>query len=172
MLKSFLREKDFARKNLDKTRPQLIKGVGVRTVLAEAYHIPSGSMEPTPLVGDWLLVNKLRFGPHIPFTKLRLPGYAELKRSDVDVFVSPPQDPSIRISPDEITPTLIKRVAGVAGDTLLMLDRGTSSCWETIATTRLTAATMVLYRWRMSAARRCWSTTRTTRRTVSTTFAL
>src|SRR4051812_31959466 len=39
-----------------------------RVALAEANRIPSGSMEPTLLVGDWLFVNKLRFGPHIPFT--------------------------------------------------------------------------------------------------------
>jgi signal peptidase I len=36
--------------------------VGTRQLLAEAYRIPSGSMEPTLLVGDWLFVNKLRFG--------------------------------------------------------------------------------------------------------------
>ncbi len=94
----------------------------VRIALAEPYHIPSGSMEPTLLVGDWLFVNKLRFGPHVPFTSLRLPGYAEPARGDVVVFVSPPQDPTIRIAPDEITPTLVKRIAGSAGDTLLMRD--------------------------------------------------
>ena len=47
-----------------------------RQALAEAYRIPSGSMEPTLLVGDWLFVNKLRYGPHIPFTDRNLPGYA------------------------------------------------------------------------------------------------
>src|SRR5678816_3083367 len=44
--------------------------LGTRQLLAEAFRIPSGSMEPTLLVGDWLFVNKLRFGPHIPFTCL------------------------------------------------------------------------------------------------------
>jgi signal peptidase I len=98
--------------------------IGVATVtrvaLAEAYHIPSGSMEPTLLVGDWLYVNKLRYGPHIPFTHLRLPGYAEPRRHDVAVFESPPQDPSIRIAPDAVTPLLVKRIVGVGGDTLAM----------------------------------------------------
>jgi signal peptidase I len=93
---------------------------GTRQLLAEAYRIPSGSMEPALLVGDWLFVNKLRFGPHIPFTSYSLPGYASPKRGDVTVFVSPPQDPTIRISPDQVTPTLVKRIVGVAGDTLLM----------------------------------------------------
>ena len=94
--------------------------LGARELLAEAYRIPSGSMEPTLLVGDRLFINKLRYGPHIPFTRLSLPGYATPRRGDVTVFVSPPQDPTIRISPDEVAPTLVKRIVGVAGDTLLM----------------------------------------------------
>jgi signal peptidase I len=93
---------------------------GARTLLAEAFRIPSGSMEPTLQVGDWLFVNKLRLGPHIPFTHAVLPGYAEPRRNDVVVFVSPPQDPAIRISPDEVTPMLVKRIVGVGGDTLFM----------------------------------------------------
>ncbi len=91
-----------------------------RVALAEAYYIPSSSMEPTMLVGDRLFVNKLRFGPHIPFTSVNLPGYAEPVRGDIAVFVSPPQDPSIRITPDDVTPTLVKRIVGVGGDTLYM----------------------------------------------------
>src|ERR1051325_1623306 len=86
--------------------------LGTRQLVAEAFRIPSGSMEPTLLVGDWLFVNKLRFGPHIPFTNYSLPGYASPKRGDVTVFISPAQDASIRISPDEVTPTLVKRIVG------------------------------------------------------------
>jgi signal peptidase I len=100
--------------------PALAIFLGTRQLLAEAFRIPSGSMEPTLLVGDWLFVNKLRFGPHIPFTSQSLPGYASPKRGDVTVFISPPQDVTIRISPDQVTPTLVKRIVGVAGDTLLM----------------------------------------------------
>lgn len=100
--------------------PALAIFLGTRQLLAEAYRIPSGSMEPTLLVGDWLFVNKLRFGPHIPFTSQSLPGYANPKRGDVAVFISPPQDLSIRIAPDEVAPTLVKRIVGVPGDTLLM----------------------------------------------------
>jgi signal peptidase I len=91
-----------------------------RTMLAEAYRIPSGSMEPTLLVGDWLFVNKVRYGPHIPLTNRSLPGYAAPKRGDVVVFESPPQDPAIRITPDDITPVLVKRLVGMPGDTILM----------------------------------------------------
>lgn len=94
--------------------------LGTRQLLAEAFRIPSGSMEPTLLVGDWLFVNKLRYGPHIPFTHVSLPGYAAPRRGDVAVFVSPPQDLTIRISPDQVAPILVKRIVGVGGDTLLM----------------------------------------------------
>lgn len=100
--------------------PALAIFLGTRQLLAEAYRIPSGSMEPTLLVGDWLFVNKLRLGPHVPFTNYSLPGYANPERGDVVVFVSPPQDLSIRITPDEVTPTLVKRIVGIPGDTLLM----------------------------------------------------
>ncbi|HYV97189.1 MAG TPA: signal peptidase I [Gemmatimonadaceae bacterium] len=94
--------------------------LAVRIALAEPYHIPSESMVPTLLKGDWLYVNKLRYGPHIPFTHARLPGYATPKAGDVVVFVSPPQVPEIRITPTEITPTLVKRIVGNPGDTLVM----------------------------------------------------
>jgi signal peptidase I len=100
--------------------PALAIFLGTRQLLAEAFRIPSGSMEPTLLVGDWLFVNKLRFGPHVPFMNHSLPGYASPKRGDVVVFTSPPQDLSIRITPDDVTPTLVKRIVGIAGDTLLM----------------------------------------------------
>jgi len=100
--------------------PALLLFLGTRQLLAEAYRIPSGSMEPTLLVGDWLFVNKLRLGPHIPFTSRSLRGYAIPHRGDVVVFTSPRQDFSIRITPDDVTPTLVKRIVGIAGDTLLM----------------------------------------------------
>jgi signal peptidase I len=100
--------------------PAIAIFLGTRTLLAEAYRIPSGSMEPTLQVGDWLFVNKLRLGPHIPFTHHALPGYAQPRRNDVVVFVSPPQDPAIRISPNDVTPMLVKRIVGIGGDTLLM----------------------------------------------------
>src|SRR5215203_4943221 len=80
--------------------PALAIFLGARQLLTEAFRIPSGSMEPTLLVGDRLFVNKLRLGPHIPFTSYSLPGYASPKRGDVTVFISPPQDVTIRIAPD------------------------------------------------------------------------
>jgi len=93
----------------------------VRAFLVEAYRIPSPSMVPTLLVGDWLFVNKLRFGPHVPFTHTSLPGYADPKRGDVVVFESPYQADEAEIGNDPI-PTLVKRLVGVGGDTLYMRD--------------------------------------------------
>ena len=48
-------------------------------------------MIPTLLVGDWLFVNKLVYGPHIPFTSSRIPGYKDPQRLDIVVFKSPTQ---------------------------------------------------------------------------------
>ena len=93
----------------------------VRAFLVEAFRIPSPSMVPTLLVGDWLFVNKLRYGPHIPFTKTSLPGYADPKRGDVVVFESPYQADEAAIGNDPI-PTLVKRMVGMGGDTLYMRD--------------------------------------------------
>src|ERR1700704_2430048 len=58
----------------------------VKTLFIEAFRIPSGSMIPTLLIGDWLFVNKLVYGPHIPFTSIVLPGYASPHHGDVVVF--------------------------------------------------------------------------------------
>jgi signal peptidase I len=88
----------------------------IRTLFVEAFRIPSGSMIPTLLVGDWLFVNKLAYGPTIPFTNSHLPGYSSPKHGDVVVFVSPYQADN---APD-FTPTLVKRLIGMPGDTLLM----------------------------------------------------
>src|SRR4029077_852505 len=90
----------------------------VKTLFVEAYRIPSGSMIPTLLVGDWLFVNKLAYGPTIPFTNSHLPGYTDPKHGDVVVFVSPYQADN---APD-FTPTLVKRLIGMPGDTLFMRD--------------------------------------------------
>ena len=92
---------------------------GVRQFLVEAYRIPSGSMIPTLLVGDWLFVNKLRYGPAIPFTSTLLPGYAEPRRGEVLVFVSPYQPDEAERGEDP-TPTLVKRMVAAGGDTIHM----------------------------------------------------
>jgi signal peptidase I len=84
----------------------------IRTFLVEAFKIPSGSMERTLLVGDFLLVNKLVYGAEVPFTHKRLPRLREPQRGDVIVFEWP-NDP---------TKNFVKRLVGLPGDTLEMRD--------------------------------------------------
>jgi signal peptidase I len=91
----------------------------LRTFFVEAFRIPSGSMIPTLLVGDWLFVNKLVYGPHIPFTHVSLPGYSRPKRGEVVVFESPYQADEAQRGADP-TPTLVKRLIGMPGDTIYM----------------------------------------------------
>jgi signal peptidase I len=91
----------------------------LRAFLIEAYRIPSGSMIPTLLVGDWLFVNKAIFGAHIPFTNSSFPAVREPRRGDVVVFVSPYQADEDSAGRDP-TPTLVKRLVGTPGDTLFM----------------------------------------------------
>ena len=82
------------------------------TTLVQAFVIPTGSMEDTLLIGDHLLVDKLAYAPSGPVSKYLLP-YEEPKHGDVIVF-HPPHD---------ITQTYVKRVIGVPGDHLKMVNR-------------------------------------------------
>jgi signal peptidase I len=82
----------------------------IRTFLVEAFRIPTGSMENTLLVGDFLLVNKAVYGAQLPMTRSHLPAFDEPKRGHVVVFV-PPHEPD---------KNYVKRLIGVGGDTLEM----------------------------------------------------
>jgi signal peptidase I len=82
----------------------------IRAFVVEAFKIPSGSMEGTLLVGDFLLVNKLVYGAEIPFAHKRLPAVRTPQRGDVIVFQWP-TDPS---------KNFVKRLVGLPGDTLAM----------------------------------------------------
>lgn len=82
----------------------------IRTFFVEAFKIPTGSMENTLLIGDFLLVNKAVYGAEIPVVHSRLPAFTEPQRSDVVVFL-PPHDP---------TKNYVKRLVGLPGDTLEM----------------------------------------------------
>jgi signal peptidase I len=88
----------------------------IKTFLFEAYRIPSGSMVPTLLVGDWLFVNKAVYGAAVPFTDVHMPAFADPRRGEVVVFKSPTQIDQ----PEDPNPTLVKRLVGMPGDTLYM----------------------------------------------------
>ena len=85
----------------------------LRFFLIATFVIDSGSMERTLLVGDLLIVNRVAMGSKVPFTNLRIPGYADPRRGDVLVF-DPPHDDTL---------TLVKRLVGMPGDTLEMRDK-------------------------------------------------
>ncbi len=92
----------------------------VKGCLVDQYTIPSGSMEPTLhgdprfFRGDRVLVNKLLFGPRIPFTTRRLVRWAEPRRWDIVVFRA--------VDPDAEHPILIKRVIGLPGERIHIAD--------------------------------------------------
>ncbi len=85
----------------------VILALFIRAFFIQAFKIPSGSMRPTLLEGDKIMVNKLLFGPKIPFTNYRLPGLREPRRGDIVVFVYPVDKRDF-----------IKRLAAMDGDTI------------------------------------------------------
>lgn len=82
----------------------------VRAFLVEAFKIPSGSMEGTLLVGDFLLVNKLVYGAEVPFLHKTLPRLRSPGLGDVVVFEWP----------DDPEKNFVKRLVGLPLDTLEM----------------------------------------------------
>jgi signal peptidase I len=84
----------------------------IRQFVVEAFKIPSGSMIPTLLIGDHLLVNKFVYGPRIPFTDTRLFTWKEPKRGEIIVFKYPENEDK----------NFIKRVIGLPGDKIEIKD--------------------------------------------------
>lgn len=78
----------------------------IRSLFINYYYIPSGSMYPNLSIGDYIVVNRLSYGTHIPFTESNLVNWDQPKRGDIVTFYSP----------DGIV--MVKRVVGVPGDTV------------------------------------------------------
>jgi signal peptidase I len=93
--------------------PVIIVVFVMRSFLFEPFKIPSGSMIPTLLVGDLILVNKFTYGLRLPVLNIKLTEGTSPKRGDVMVFRYPPK-PSL---------DYIKRVVGVPGDTVAYLNK-------------------------------------------------
>lgn len=85
----------------------------VRSFVVEPFRIPSGSMMPTLLVGDFILVNKFAYGFRLPVINTKVIDVGRPKRGDVIVFRYP-KDPSV---------DYIKRVVGVPGDHIAYRDK-------------------------------------------------
>ena len=120
----------------------------IRTFFIEAYVIPSGSMESTLLVGDYLFVSKINYGPRIPITPVafpfaqhtmplmgtksywdiikfpyyRLPGFENVQKGDVVVFNYPMEADSPFNRPVDKRENFIKRCQATPGDTLSIVD--------------------------------------------------
>jgi len=84
----------------------------IRTFVVQAFKIPSGSMEPTLLIGDHILVNKFIYGVKLPFIRKTVIPVSEPERGDVIVFIYP-------VDPGK---DFIKRVIGVPGDKVEIID--------------------------------------------------
>lgn len=85
----------------------------LRSFLVEPFKIPSGSMIPTLLVGDFILVNKFTYGIRLPVINLKILDVKHPQRGEVMVFRYP-ENPS---------QDYIKRVIGVPGDTVAYVDK-------------------------------------------------
>jgi len=84
-----LKRKSVAREWIESIIVAFLLAMVIRTVLVQAFKIPTGSMRPTLLEGDLILVNKFIYGVKIPFSDLRLPAVRQPKRGDVIVFIYP-----------------------------------------------------------------------------------
>ncbi|SAK55969.1 signal peptidase I [Caballeronia catudaia] len=93
--------------------PVILAVFVVRSFIIEPFKIPSGSMVPTLLVGDFILVNKYEYGLRLPITNTKLTNGSPLTRGDVVVFRYP-KDESV---------DYIKRVIGLPGDTVAYEDK-------------------------------------------------
>ena len=84
----------------------------IRAFIIQAFKIPSGSMKPTLLIGDHILVNKFIYGIKIPFTDRYILKITKPKRGDVVVFKWPRDERK----------DFIKRVIGIEGDKIEIKD--------------------------------------------------
>ena len=101
-----MKTRRFLKEYLEPILTAVLIALFVRAFVVQAFKIPSSSMEPTLLVGDYLFVNKFIYGTRIPYTDMKLLKFEKPKRGDVIVFVFP-LDPS---------KDFIKRVIGTEGE--------------------------------------------------------
>lgn len=102
-----------SRENIEAILIAVALALFIRTFVVQAFKIPSGSMQPTLLIGDHILVNKFIYGVGIPFTDSKLFDIRHPQRGDVIVF----------IYPEDESKDYIKRVIGLPGDTIRIVNK-------------------------------------------------
>ncbi len=90
----------------------LILALLIRHFVVQAFKIPTGSMRPTLIENDRILVNKFIYGARLPFTYIHLPAIRQPKRGDVIVFQYP----------EEPTKDFIKRLIATGGETVEIIN--------------------------------------------------
>ena len=99
-------KKKFIKEYLEPIVIAVLIALFIRTFVVQAFKIPSSSMEPTLLVGDYILVNKFIYGIRIPYTDTKFFPMKQPDRGDVIVF----------IYPKDTSKDFIKRVIGKEGE--------------------------------------------------------
>jgi len=111
----------------------LVMMFAFRSTFADWNTVPTGSMKPTILIGDRILVNKMAYDIHFPFTHFSLLKMADPERGDIIIFDSLVSDKR-----------LVKRVVGMPGDTVelrrnRLLINGEALLYETLSSNDLTS---------------------------------
>lgn len=108
-----LRKKSTLREYAEAAAIAILLALFIRAFVVQAFKIPSGSMEPTLLVGDHILVNKFLYGIKLPYVQTTLIPISEPERGDIIVF----------IYPEDKSKDFIKRVIGIPGDKIQIQGR-------------------------------------------------
>jgi len=109
-MKNFFRKDSAVREWTESIIIAFLLAMVIRTFVVQAFKIPTGSMRMTLLEGDRVLVNKMKYGPQVPWTHWRLPGYGKPQRGDIIVFKYP-EDPQR---------DFIKRLIAFPGETVVI----------------------------------------------------
>ncbi len=100
-----IKKKSTLREYAEAAAIAILLALFIRAFVVQAFKIPSGSMEPTLLVGDHILVNKFLYGIKIPYLQSTLIPISNPEREDIIVF----------IYPEDKSKDFIKRVIGHPG---------------------------------------------------------
>ena len=102
------RRKSIVREYAEAIAIAVLLALVIRSLVVQAFTIPSGSMMDTLLVGDYILVNKFLYGPELPLVDWRLPSIRDPRRGDIIVFKYPQDEKR----------DFIKRIVAGPGETV------------------------------------------------------